>query len=357
MNCQLSLARTVTRFLAGAGPVALVVAAFGASPASAAPPAVRCGDRVTKSVVLHADLMCTGDGLTVAANHVTVNLNGHTITGPGNTGVGISAPDSVRVTVKNGTITGFRDAIEAAGSDHLSVTRVRVSGASLSLTGGTGPLIRDSSLTNSNVFLTGVRDASLKDNKLRSTAVVVNAASTAAIVDNSFVDSVVQQGSGGTVVRGNSFTGTSAVFANPDGVTRYLTIIGNRFTGNPIGVVVDTDLSQIRHLTIAGNTFRRDERAGVFLQSATAPAGRYTIRGNRFIGNGFNSTQTDSAGRTINDGLHTNLPVGSNVVVSDNNTRDNAEFGIEALPAGSVIDGGGNTSRGNPAGCAGVHCS
>src|SRR5258708_7727890 len=69
-----------------------------------------------------ADATCTGDGILVLADHVDLDLNGHTITGPsdfGHAGVGTwtgmaPAPEfpaqcagSKGLHVHNGTITGF----------------------------------------------------------------------------------------------------------------------------------------------------------------------------------------------------------------------------------------------------------
>lgn len=78
---------------------------------------------------------------------------------------------------------------------------------------------------------------------------------------------------------------------------------------------------------------------------------------NTFTGDGFHSGGlTDSAGHPVMDGLHVNVQAGSDIVISGNHTRHNAAYGIRAEP-GTVVDGGGNTSVGNPDGCLGVTCS
>jgi hypothetical protein len=52
-----------------------------ASPASAEDP-IECGDTITHSVTLTADLgPCPGDGLIVGADGITIDLGGHTLTG------------------------------------------------------------------------------------------------------------------------------------------------------------------------------------------------------------------------------------------------------------------------------------
>ena len=42
-----------------------------------------CGSTVITDLILDHDLTCTGNGLTVGADGIKINLNGHTITGPG----------------------------------------------------------------------------------------------------------------------------------------------------------------------------------------------------------------------------------------------------------------------------------
>ncbi len=72
-----------------------------------------CGATVTKSITLKANLNCsTGgtDGLNVGKSGITINLNGHTITGAGgaNGYYGIYNNAHSNVTVENGTIKNFK---------------------------------------------------------------------------------------------------------------------------------------------------------------------------------------------------------------------------------------------------------
>jgi len=39
--------------------------------------------RVSESFMLANDLTCTGDGMVVVSDNITVDLGGHTLTGPG----------------------------------------------------------------------------------------------------------------------------------------------------------------------------------------------------------------------------------------------------------------------------------
>src|SRR5919197_1070983 len=83
---------------------AALVLAVGAEGSPAKIQAVSCGDTITQSVKLTADLSCGAtDGLDIGADHVTIDLAGHTIRGatPYN---GVSDNGHPYATVKNGTI-------------------------------------------------------------------------------------------------------------------------------------------------------------------------------------------------------------------------------------------------------------
>ena len=88
---------------------------------TAAPRALACGDTISRSVVLTTDLTCSGDALIVQASDITIDLGGHTITGPGagsptwpqpnlaSSGVKISGQRGV--TLKNGSFKSFSSAV------------------------------------------------------------------------------------------------------------------------------------------------------------------------------------------------------------------------------------------------------
>jgi hypothetical protein len=105
-------------------PVMALVAAGGvalAGPASAAPAhlqALACGAVVTQNVTLANDVgPCAGDGITIQASNVTLNLNGHRVfgalntfgTGPvtGTDAVGIEFNNVNRSKVTNGEVFNF----------------------------------------------------------------------------------------------------------------------------------------------------------------------------------------------------------------------------------------------------------
>jgi parallel beta-helix repeat protein len=97
-----------------ASAAALGIVALSAAPAAA--DGVDCGSVLTKSVKLTKDLTGCGEkGLVIAADGVTIDLNGHTLAGTG-TGDGVvDDGNHSRVTVKNGRIENFDGAVLLPG--------------------------------------------------------------------------------------------------------------------------------------------------------------------------------------------------------------------------------------------------
>ena len=92
--------------------VTLALGLLGAIPGVAFAAQPSCGDTLMTNTTLSADLDCSayvGDALTIGKNGITLNLNGHTITGlTGDDGVdGVFIAQHKNVTVTNGTIEGF----------------------------------------------------------------------------------------------------------------------------------------------------------------------------------------------------------------------------------------------------------
>jgi len=68
-----------------------------------------CGATITKNTTLTANIgPCSGAGLTIGANGITLNCAGHTISGAsGNNYIGISLSGVTQVTVEKCKVTGF----------------------------------------------------------------------------------------------------------------------------------------------------------------------------------------------------------------------------------------------------------
>ena len=122
------------------GMVALALGPFCAAPALASH--VRCGDTITTDTTLDSDLLdCPGYGVFVGADDVTLDLNGHTISGTG-AGQGIRNQAFDRVVVENGVVTGFQGGVWLLGTienrlSNLTVTANDFDGIRLLPLGGT----------------------------------------------------------------------------------------------------------------------------------------------------------------------------------------------------------------------------
>ena len=96
--------------------------------AGAAVPA--CGTNLTHSVTLTGDMTCTtSDGLDVGKSGITINLNGHTITGPSGSYDGVYDSGYGHVTIENGRIRNFYNGVYVDASDTTKISNIKVHGA------------------------------------------------------------------------------------------------------------------------------------------------------------------------------------------------------------------------------------
>src|SRR6266849_7603166 len=97
-----------------------------------------CAMRVSESFTLANDLTCAGDGMVIVSDNVTVDLGGHTLTGPGMgpqtwplpqlDSVGVRVGGHTSVTIRNGKTTAFSTGIyfiDMVASSIESVTTLR----------------------------------------------------------------------------------------------------------------------------------------------------------------------------------------------------------------------------------------
>jgi parallel beta-helix repeat protein len=88
---------------------------------------VYCGAYVTQDVTLQHDIYgCVDGGLFVARSGVTIDLNGHTITGLGE-GDGIALAGVSGVTIRNGAIVNFEAGLRMTGVTNSRVLNTRLS--------------------------------------------------------------------------------------------------------------------------------------------------------------------------------------------------------------------------------------
>ncbi len=97
----------------------LVLVSLAVSPAASAA-TLSCGAVVSTDTVLQNDLIgCAGNGITIVADaDVTLDLNGHRISGTGgDVGIAATVANGFTATVENGFVTGFGVGVSAGSSE------------------------------------------------------------------------------------------------------------------------------------------------------------------------------------------------------------------------------------------------
>ena len=115
-----------------------------------------CGEVVQGNVNLTSNLVCTGDGLIVGADNTVINLNGYTISGPGqdSSKVGIVVPDNNNVAILgDGAIKGFQAGVLITGADNVQVKLVGLTGNEIGVfaTGARGVALSQNTIYNNNL--------------------------------------------------------------------------------------------------------------------------------------------------------------------------------------------------------------
>lgn len=408
-----SIVRTVTI-------VAAVLATVGLTgTGSAAPPAGRaiqaqpgpgvatvlaCGDTITMGVTLTADLTCPGTILTIGANNLVIDLNGFTITG-----VGVDAEirgfSRSGVVIRNGSIrstrlmlygnaagaidsVAFSDGFVYVGpSNDFRVTSSAFRATALQVSGAPRLVVTRSSFVGGRLSIAGI-GASRADNASVSETSFIDApvsfasdANRPSITASTFLRSPVDLSQSDQLdVRDSTFHGAgirltsssrNAVVADstfsgaPIAVEITSLSVGarierNAFQGNGIGVLATAPrMDMLAGTAVALNRFDGNATAGVLIKAASNGNAHQwlMVTGNRLSLNGLSPDgRTGSTGQLVNDGVHLDVPAAAAVTVAGNTTLANGDHGIQVAP-GTVSDGGGNSSTGDPAGCSGVVCS
>jgi hypothetical protein len=315
--------------VAAAAPAAACLAA----PATAAPPAQPgCGDVITQSIRLRADVICLeSDGLTVAGDGVVVDLGGHTVQGypfRGSVGMRVTADD---VTVRRGTV---------AGDTSLFVTGARIRLADLRAPGilaiegmGAGISRVDG---GSSVFTSSIAGPAVR------------------IADSTLEGGEVVIGGPGTVVARSTFTTMAGVHVDgTDG-----RIVDNAVMASSF-VFPDTVLLGVGG---AGAVVARNRVSGAGGTGVSVAGAGARVVDNEASGNAGDGIAVSGASAVVRrnvananggDGLRV---TGAGALVAGNVARLNGALGIDAVAG--TRDGGNNRASGNgdPRQCVGVVC-
>ncbi|MFD8500165.1 PKD domain-containing protein [Amycolatopsis sp. NPDC059657] len=369
-----------------------------------APHEVACGDTITKNSVLTKDLVCTGTvGLTIAASNVTLDLAGHTLSTDNTSAVrkGILVTGGKNVTIRNGSVQQFTDGIVINGASDVVIDHVSAAGLkqeneghfALASEGAKNLQVRSSSLDAMNMFrfdkgtTVTVTESNLSGSMAQGAQSYCDGESSCSFqggllkimtlacleptstitadrvtifvnefalgcklgtVTNSKIQQLTVAHADNNVLTGNTFEGVTTMI-----LTSRSTITGNIFRNAKLQGLSVTGGTQG---LISGNQFLNSYASGIRVDFGWLPGpGSLEISGNEFVGNGFRPPD----GEYGKDGLlvgEISKEYPFTIVIKNNHTKNNAQFGINATP-GTVIDGGGNTSSGDPMGCRGVVCT
>ncbi|MEX2394645.1 MAG: right-handed parallel beta-helix repeat-containing protein [Actinomycetota bacterium] len=289
--------------------VALALIAFaivGATPhARAVVPA--CGD-IADSFTLTADQTCAGDGWTVIADDVDIDLNGFSLLGNG-TGTGITFTGQRRVTIRNGTIEGFQLGIEGINANGALLQKVAV-------VRNAGP---------------GMSVAAPKAIAKRITA-TGNGSNGINFYGEQISDSTASN-NGGTGIATPDFT---------PGIPDRLLVTNNVAAGNNAGGFFAND----NNVTMQGNSAIGNASAGITIDAATSSV---KLKSNTSSGNEGHGIRVENGALDVvikNNITHGNgWPDPTNVLTFR---------GIQVDTPVSEVSGSGNKARGNN---AGLDCS
>jgi parallel beta-helix repeat protein len=290
--------------------------AITASPAHAGQ--VRCGATLTANTTLDRDLLnCPGDGLIIGADNITVNLNGHTITGRAHPGsAGIRNVGHTGVKIQDGDfsgldISGFETGILLKGVRNNLVRGLFVEGVSF----GIALVDSDRNTIENNGTMAGSTNVC---DRVRAAGIALFDSDRNWIQENA-----AELTDFGIVLVNSNHNQVEKNEAAPRDSD------GNQCDG--------VSLFNSKHNEVEKNITAQNDHDGILVKAGSSGT---LIARNVASFNGDDGIDVDDPATTIRG----------------NTANNNGDLGIEAVKG--VIDGGGNQAagNGNPAQCRNVAC-
>jgi YVTN family beta-propeller protein/parallel beta-helix repeat protein len=308
------------------------------------PPALACGDTITSNATLSADMNCSGTGLTIGADNITLDCAGHSIfnsltTNGDGAGTGISLANRTGVTVKNCTLSGFNNGISLTSSSNNNVNNNTIS-------------YPDSPVDTSGGFSGGGQPSGGLDDY--QYGIYISSSTGNNIANNNITNNIVYGGrrslggnfnynvnsqygiylssSSGNTVTNNSFTHNKAVGARVGyGTTnvQYGIYLDNS-SGNTISGSIVSDNTVIDGIIGLALAFINDDQYGVYLTSSS---------NNNILNNLLSSSKTydlfiDDANVSSNNTLTNNTGT-SNLVSNPDLDSDGIPNAIDRNSSGT----------------------
>jgi len=292
----------------------------GGGPAAASH--VRCGAVLTEDTQLDSDLVdCPDDGLVIGADNITLDLNGHEITGAGSPGsAGIRNEGYNGVTIEDGRILapigldfGFETGILLIG---VHANRVR----HVSVTGGSYGIALFNSVENRIRRSGAIGGAFNECDAPTGVAIALFESDHNLILRNS--GQLSDFGIGVVGSRDNRIHENEVAPLDSD---------GNQCVGIALFRADDSDVED--------NVAANNDHDGILVKRRSDGT---LLRANTAVFNG------------LDDGIDANNP---DTTIADNVANHNGDLGIEAVAG--VTDAGGNRARrnGDPRQCLNVVCA
>ena len=351
-----------------------------------------CGDTITVDATLDRDLRdCPNNGIVIGADDITLDLNGHTISGDGKPfkacsereicDVGVLNDGHDGVTVRKGAVGQFDSGVlvgrarenrvlDISSSQNTSFGFVVFRSAQILVRGGSGS--RNIAPEGDGMGLFESHDVRIVDNEFRRNpgpGIHVQASTDILIKGNLISHSSPGILLGGeeradradrNQVRGNHFVGNAAGVLLGRGNRNV--IARNRFSRDGDGIAIENARGNL----VARNVILDARKSGIYLGLDDPP-----------IGGGDNVVRRNVVRRSGEDGFkvrskdHHSLLIGNlarrsgddgfdvesnSAKLVRNRAVGNDALGIEAVFG--VIDGGGNLASGNgdPRQCVNVRC-
>ena len=321
---------------------AVLACALFATPAAASH--VNCGDVLTQDTTLDSDLVCPADALKIGADGVTLDLAGHTITGPGTSSGAVAVDDILGfdgLTVTDGVIRGFSTAVRAHDSTGGELSHLDFE-VSLSLRNSEGYTIHSNTSLQGVVLGVQLSASRISDNTFDNGLIQIIVGDDLVIDRNA----ISTPGIGGIVLATVSETTVTRNVIRAPGTaagielnssTSSTTLERNVITGGSSGI----RMASVRIITVVRNDISGAAGDGILATNTDASL----FERNDAHGNGDDGIDIDSVG-----------PFTGPNTVTRNTANFNGDLGIEAVSG--TIDGGGNKAKGNgnPAQCVGVTC-
>ncbi len=170
-----------------------------------------CGEVIKESVKLSTNLDCTGDGLIVGADGITIDLNGHSLDGPGpkSSKIAIMLATSSGVTLQGpGTISGYQAGVLDTGGQGNTITGITFQNNQIAifLTGAKTTDIEQNMITGNDI---GMASHSASETKFTKNLLDKNSLAGVTLVNSAdnAIDTNIIEGSNNGVFADSQSTG------------------------------------------------------------------------------------------------------------------------------------------------------